>query len=824
MRSFPVLVVLVAACARVPEGVVFRCDTDGGCGAEFVCTELPDGRWCLPSKVDAGATDAGRVGVDAGASDAGLDAGVGTDGGAADAGLDAGATDAGLPDAGSDDAGVDAGAPDAGLQICATECAAAVCGAMMGNCLCGCSVGRTCNASNCELPRLCEGPWCYEHPLPQGGHLLAAWANSQRPLVRGVVAAAWGGERGLIFEWDGYETVIRHLPSREGSVVGLFTSPTGLRAVTNLAEVYERVPMGWQLVIPSPLSINDGGLTWHDPCPAFANTAQGVFLACVDMGGALQVLRHAGTFWQFEPTGITNPRPVTFGELGSQLLLSCTEAGVPTQLRRVGTTWLPEKPPNAVSPVTAYASIAGKGYAALEYGGLGLSYGLNDAGIFSFTDEALSEGRFAAAVRINTQQIVMLGDGLGVIHTDGGFARTPGAGKMVLVREATAQHERRWLAGAAMPEGLLAVGAFGATALFRLDTTSVSASSPFSARPTDLCGVPGTEQVFATYSATWGEPTFYRPDDLLVLDETWPFKALAQRSATGQWFAMPDARGRDAGWKNSLDQCWVDEAGGLSIASPYGFTRFFDGGVRALSIPESAWTNGMNQVLPPTWRGFWSSGQNAYAIGGGALAAVNGTSRAIETAALTTGTGQVFGLGPERLFAQDPNTTEIIRMLDGDGLNRTFVNEGPANQRAALWGVTDGGTFVMLQQRPNGVVRLAARGVCDAGTCPSFDTQFTAPRQFSFDVASHLWVSPEGRPFWLRYSDGRALFNGASFAPRSSSVTLEWPMTDGGLASSPLPAWVHETRPDYLPLDVWGTPTRLLVKTNRGIISRSLPP
>lgn len=833
VRSFPVLLVLVVACARVPEGVVFRCEADGGCAPGLVCRALQDGQWCVPVEVDAGAmNDAGRDAGDSGTTSP-PDAGTATDAGPGDSGVtdagapeDAGAADAGPPDAGSFDAGdFDAGHVDAGPPICVTECAGSACGAVVGGCLCGCSVGRTCNANNvCELPKLCEGGWCYEHPLPQGGHLLSAWANSQRPLVRGVIAAAWGGERGIIFEWDGYETRIGQLPSRQGSVVGLFTSPSGLRAVTNLAEVYERNALGWQLIIPSPLAINDGGVTWYDPCPAFANTTQGVFLACVDMGGALHVLRHRGTLWEFETTGITNPRPVTFGEIGGQLLLSCTQSGEPKQLRRVGTTWVEEKAPNQNSPVSAYASIAGKSYAAIEYGGLGLSHAPNDGGTYTFTDETLYEGRFAASVRIATQQVVMLGDGLGVIHTDGGFARTPMGGKMVLVREPVALHERRWLAGAAMPEGLLVVGAFGATAFFRLDTTSVTASSTFAARPTDLCGVPGTEQVFATYSATWGEPTFYRPDDLLGLDDTWAFKALAQRSQTGQWVAMPDSRDRDAGWRNSLDQCWVDEAGGLSIASPYGFSRFFDGGVRGQNVPTGAWTNDAGQVLPTTWRGFWSSGRYSYAIGGGAIGVVNGGSRDIELSPITSTTGQVFGLGVERLFSLDSNSTNLFRLFDADGLSGAVLNEGPSNQRAALWGVADGGVFVMLQQRNNGVLRVSQRQSCDGGACPPFDNQFTASRQATFDVVSHLWVSPEGRPFWLRYSDGRGFFNGAYFTPRDSTVSLEWPLSDGGVGTSAIPGWVYESRADSLPLDLWGTPTRMLVKTNRGIISRSLPP
>lgn len=822
----------MAACARVPEGVVFRCDADGGCGQDLVCTELQDGRWCLPVKTDAGVVvDAGRD--DSGTRDAGTDAGLVADAGTVDAGVDGGAgedagpSDAGLIDAGADDAGaLDAGAAvDAGPPICATECAGATCGTVMGGCLCGCSVGRTCNANLCELPRLCEGAWCYEHPLPQGGHLLAAWANSQRPLVRGVLAAVWGGERGIIFEWDGYETVITHLPSREGSVVGLFTSPSGLRAVTNLAEVYERSSMGWQRVIPAPIAINDGGTTWHDPCPVFANTTQGVFLACVDMGGTLRVLRHGGTLWELEMTGISDPRPVAFGEFGAQLLLSVTQTGVPKQLRRIGTTWVEEKPANPVSPTSAYASIAGKAYAAFEFGGLGLSFGPTDAGSYTFDDQVISEGRFAAAVQISTQQIVMLGDGLGVIHTDGGFARSPVDGRMVIVREATAQHERRWLAGAAMPEGLLTVGAFGATALFRLDTSTVPASSPFAARPTDLCGVPGTELLFATYSATFAEPTFYRPDDLIRLDDTWAFKGVAQSGSPRQWSAMPDARQRDAGWRNSLDQCWVDEAGGLTVASPYGFSRFHDGGVRSLSVAQSAWTNDGGMVLPPTWRGLWTTDQNTYAVGGGALGVVNESARLISTASFPGSTGQVFGLGNERLFAPGPYSTDLIRMLDGDGVNRATLNQGPADQRAAIWGVADGGTFVLLQQRNDGALVLSTRAACSGPACAAFNPQFTSPRQFPFDLVSHLWVSPQGRPFWLRYSDGRALFNGANFTPRSATVSLEWPATsDGGVSTSALPGWVFDTRSDLLPFDLWGTPTRLLVKTNRGIISRSLPP
>lgn len=835
MRLLSVLLVLLAACARVPEGLVFRCDADGGCGPGLVCTELQDGRWCLPVTSDAGvAVDAGRD--DSGTrSDAGLaDAGA-VGGGAVDAGLDGGAAedagvfvDAGLPD---DDAGApDAGAAvDAGVPICAQACAGSTCGAVVGGCLCGCSVGRTCNANLCELPRLCEGDWCYEHPLPQGGHLFAAWASAQRPLVRGVIAAAWGGERGVIFEWDGYETVIRHLPSKQGTVVGLFTSPTGLRAVTNLADVYERTAMGWQLAIPSPLVINDGGVTWHDPCPAFANTTQGVFLACVDMSGTLRVLRHGGTLWELESTLITvNPRPVTFGELGPVLLLSCTEAGTPKHLRRFGNTWAEEKSANAVSPTSAFASVGGKAWAAFEYGGLGLSHGPNDAGSYPFNDEVIFEGRFAAAVPISTQQVVMLGDGLGVIHTDGGFARSPVDGRMVLVRDPTALHERRWLAGAAMPEGLLAVGAFGATALFRLDTTSVPASSNFAARPTDLCGVPGTELLYATYSATSAEPTFFRPDDLIRLDDSWAFKAVGQSGAPGQWSALPDARRSDAGWRNSLDQCWVDESGGLTVASPYGFARFQDGGVKAgIGIAQASWTNDAGMVLPPTWRGLWATDQHIYAVGGGALAVVNEMARQASTAPFLSGTGQVFGLGNERLFAPGPNSADLVRMLDGDGLNQSLLNQGPADHRAALWGVPDGGTFVLLQQKSDGALVLSTRLACagPGSGCGPFNAQFTSPRQRQFDLVSNLWVSPAGRPFWLRTSDGRALFNGAHYTPRATTFSLEWPAApDGGVGTSALPGWVFDTRADQLPFDLWGTPTRLLVKTNRGIISRSLPP
>ncbi len=205
-------------CSGLPTGVLYRCETDGGCAqAGYRCVE----GWCDPAEgpgtstsgdsgtledgaTDGGAPDGGNTG------DAGPDGGTSGDGGDYDAGPDGGPPgDSGTADGGL--AGTDGGPiADAGcVPTAACPASPNACGSIDDGCgralQCAdagtvCPGTETCGASApnlCGLARLCTSQgWCWENPLPQGNSLRAVWAAS--------ATEAWAvGDVGTLLSWNG---------------------------------------------------------------------------------------------------------------------------------------------------------------------------------------------------------------------------------------------------------------------------------------------------------------------------------------------------------------------------------------------------------------------------------------------------------------------------------------------------------------------------------------------------------------------------------------------------------------------------------------------
>jgi hypothetical protein len=851
MRFFLVCFLVVSACARVPDDVVFRCD-DGGCPTDLRCVSLAAGAYCVRN--DGGVTvDAGRP-PDAGTADAGSTDGGTGDGGPPDAGgLDAG-SDAGVGDAGADDAGfsMDAGLTDAGvvggLRICSQmECNGLACGGTSpAGCLCGCGIGLTCEASSCVLPRLCDDAgWCYEHPLPQGGHLTAAWASSTRPLVQGVISAVWGGERGVIFEWDGLRTTITQLPSPEHTIVGFFETANTLNAVTNLAFVYRRANLRWirSLGHVAPLDVNpagsmDGAVPWYDPCPAFAATAEGRFLGCVTHFGQPRILRVDDmAFVEERLTGVPDAgagaliRPMAFGELPQQTVFSLSAPGQHTLFKRNGGVWMGYPSPNSVSPVAAFATGGQRVYAGYEYGGFGTSTAVDGLGFYRFEQQGFSVA-FNASVPL-AGKTALLGATISYLLPDGGLELLSDGGVRA-DRDTDSLHDRRWAAGVDTPQGLLTVGAFGATALVRRDGNMALMSSNFALRPADLCGTPGGETLYATYSATWNEPGFYRPNDVLRLKEGDAFRGISRRLSNGSWSPHDvDRRPSDGGWRNSLDQCWVHDAT-LTTASPLALTSFFlDSGVRTIVIDLAAWRDA-GLVLAPTLESLWAERDSIVVSADNVRGVVDEASdRFVFTK--SPGTSAVFGIGNERIVTGPTYEPTTYRLLEGKGLaGLTTPSEllpMGFSHRRALFGIADAGLYVALTQAANGAMHISTRPWCaaDAGSCAEFTPvaevalRFPGPPR---ERVANPFISASRRLYWLRLSDDRLNYRGDFYSSRSATIDLEWADTfaaDAGVSFVRLPSWVHEQRLDSMPYDLWSTSTDVLVKTGRGIISRPVP-
>ncbi len=832
MRVWLGVVVLSMGCARLPDGVLFRCSSNAECAANERCLPIDGVSYCLP--LDGGSD--GGASTDAGSTDAGPDAGAQRDGGELDAGSDAGAGDAGTD--GGTDAGTtgDAGAFDGGTisEICnETSCNGQPCGASVGGCLCGCSPGLTCDVSQaCSLPRVCAGAWCYEHPLPQGGHLTAAWASQVRPLKLGVISAVWGGERGVLLEWDGLHTTPTQLPSSEGDVVGFFETDAGLHAVTDLASVFRRDATAWSRaphLAPDTVILPNGAARFR-PCPAFGRTKEGNFLGCTTTGGNFTILRVDARQFVIEAVfGIPDAgaaRPVTVSDVGDQVLFSVGVRGQPTLVRRAGGTWTGYPGPSSVSPIAAFATTQTTLYAAYEFGGYATnSRVLNDAGFYEFSG---FNGTFSASATVPFGGFTaVLGDGIATLGP-GGFLLEDGG--LLIARDPASLHSRRWLAGASMPEGLLAVGAFGATAFFRQSGVATLASSTFAVRPTDLCRAPGGNRLFATTSATWLEPLFDRSGDSVRLRETDRFKGVMERTATGSWVPVADGRGVDAGWANSLDQCWVDRQGTLHTASPIGFSSFLlDGGVTGLSTVAASW---LDAGLPyvPGFLGFVAESGSFLAAGSNVLLAAEGSSlsRSVAFGSPPAMWCAFASIGAERLCAPDPNQLRAYRSLAGEGarLDAQALPNG-LNSRASVTTspTPDGGEqYVFLAHSPSSAVVLtrppcAQQAVSGCEGFSSVATRSLGAREGVSNLASEAG----GRLLWLR-TKAALEYDGVSyFCDRDLTVALDWLDPDGGISSLPAPSFVYDQRCDFFPFELSSTAGRVLLKTSRGVISRPSP-
>jgi hypothetical protein len=147
---------------------VRRCTNDTGCRPGGVCR---DGICLLvvePQPSDSGVVDSGVV-----------DSGV-VDSGAVDSGaVDSGAVDSGAVDSGAVDSGVVDSGPCVSGDVRTTDG--------------GCAPDQ----DFCE--RFDGGSWCWEHPLPQGNTLRAAWRAADGGFLWVV------GDRGVLLRYNGVE-------------------------------------------------------------------------------------------------------------------------------------------------------------------------------------------------------------------------------------------------------------------------------------------------------------------------------------------------------------------------------------------------------------------------------------------------------------------------------------------------------------------------------------------------------------------------------------------------------------------------------------------
>ncbi len=284
-RGAPLMALLTLAACGLPAGVVYQCDEAGGCARPgYVCQ---DGL-CVPPALQR---DAGAV------VDAGPDGGPADDGGVADAGVtDAGSDDGGTPDAGSDDAGAaDAGVPDdggstgdAGLPAC--DCALVACGftpqavgctqTFCGYCgpgeHCGETTPNTCGAVSLAT----AGGWRWEHPLPQGNTLNAAWVQHRRSVF-------FVGNAATVLHFDGERFSLMPVPvGRTVDLLAVHGTGSDVWAVGTGGVILRLVGQAW---------VEEPSGTSADLFTVAAFRSSGTALAIA--GGAGGVLRRRTTSW-----------------------------------------------------------------------------------------------------------------------------------------------------------------------------------------------------------------------------------------------------------------------------------------------------------------------------------------------------------------------------------------------------------------------------------------------------------------------------------------------------------------------------------------------
>ncbi len=453
----------VAACTKLPAGVLFRCETGGTCAVAG--TSCWDDGYCHPDgeeRPDAGAADAGVP--DAGAPDAGVP--------------DAGAPDAGPPDAGP----ADAGPPDAGPVDAGCNCTAAACGYLPGACgqlecpwLCG--PGQECGLSapnTCALPHLCvDGGWCWENPLPQGNTLQGAAAFDARHVYavgRSGTALWWNGERTqqLLTPPAFFQDLNAVAVSATGEVFAVGAGPSFLYGD------------GGDVQLEAETSTVPTGTLWS--VTALGN---GVALA----GGTGKVVRRVpsaagGLRWQVETlAGLLPGEEVRgFADVPNNALVAITTSGAVYRLKsKLGTAW--EREASVPAALSSVLSAGGQTFSAGS---------LADAGYVAVRED---DAGWTPLALPGVEPVVSLGsDGPAtlLVLTAAHVYRVDLDGGLPVVLDAAGDAGSPYLAAALVDgdHGLL-VGQWGAMARWT-GRRPVAQSSGSTRRINALCGVDAT--------------------------------------------------------------------------------------------------------------------------------------------------------------------------------------------------------------------------------------------------------------------------------------------------------------------------------------------
>ncbi len=870
---------VLTACSGLRGDVLYQCDDGGSCPAGFQCGRAPSagggatpGAVCLP--VDAGAgIDAGAdAGLDAGA-DAGFDAGAdaGFDAGA-DAGFDAGA-DAGF-DAGADagrDAGSDAGV-DAGPS-CPTRCPVLI----PGTCSlvttdprceplhCGqpCDLGLSCSpAGRCEVNPVCVDGWCADYPLPQGNHLTAAHAEARA--FDGGAFFVWGGEQGMLFEWNSVTTRARPLSGARGHLLGFIgNTANALRAVTSRGQVFLRTDAGaWTLENSVEATV--------DECAAARDFGAGLLLGCSgprDGGGRVATLYEVGLSGPgalralvltgdagFDPVEVTalvrtrgTPSMLVFARSASTprtRLYGLDVGGNPLpfptpQVDRPDAGQLPLDTFLGTDRLSASRRIGNEvflGSANDDYTGAYIVLqDVQDGGPWRWEGDrtlALNDvDAIGGQPVLATRVLVLAGPTFGNLPLD--------ADLLPLVPRQPSPIVRSWNALATANDTVLAVGAFGATAVYRAGDASVVdggvlllgelRSSPITARPTDLCGPSDGGEPFMTFSANdfpfSDQPAGWparRLHDGVVLSEdpsSASWSGVWVRS-DGGWAPVPKAL--TSLWSPTTDQCFVDERGRLhALTPPLAHTLGRDGGWTSTLLPHLFRDAGYEYVglfVDDTDEVYTSPVEAAVGVGlfdGGRLVLRRLLTSIGNVAA--TSTTAVHGVGPgviagvwDRLAVRDGGVWESIDLTSQfrgfihgrttrDGGSTAFTGRySVGNGSAGLWAYT--GTSC---------------GMMSAMTCAlGFVREQPLP---SFRPPLRAWVDFDERP-WLLTVD-----TGADVLPLDATYQVMKVAADGGLTTLPVPGYWHLPHAWNVGATLWGTRDALYLQGPRGVLRRSKP-
>jgi hypothetical protein len=614
----------------------------------------------------------------------------------------------------------------------------------------------------------------------------------------------WAGNRGVLFEWDGLQTTYRPVNQRP-NLIGL-SSLGGLYGVSDRAAVTERIDGGWVAPQPAPPEI--------ESCDRFLSTLTLDFVGCrlVDGGPGIYAIgpSHALSPPEpIDPLGVPCHGVTAFGQIGGlPAALVCPPAYIDDDagyrgerlVVRRGGRWTPATNDDRAipaAPMRVLFELQGRTFRS-HYA---LEWLLPDGGWGPPRWDA--PRRFETSLVLSNGQAVLAGDELVWLKPDGGLDPTllPDGGGLQPPRSqatkvAGSVHARAWNALAELPEGVLAVGAFGATAVFPFDGgPGQLASSPVALRFTDICGTLDGTQLYATTSAADGvdlgssRGTMYRPYDGLIRGTPEDNYGGVMSTTNGLvWAPMAADAGSGSGLgaDPAVDQCSVSSTGELSIINAEGVVTLLAGGTRRFAIATSP-----NRV----YSGLWTSGVAGLASLAGSNT-VMGFDTSLTTLTLQNAEGCTpYGLGAYRMCAG--------RGLDVSFNGGSFTSQGSAERGLHARSSANNATQVWWYvKQPGSVLTSFSAPVETAEAMTILQTGQSAPS---------IWVDETLRP-WILIS---ATQGTASVA---QSVRLQQTMST--VSSIPLPPTAWTESASAASLNLWGTPTALYVQTPFGLFRR----